>query len=1123
MADESPQKYRKLFGVDVPDDLEPIKIILDNSGENRTTRFDQDDIVDNTLRKLGDHVARITNDANNSPTINPGFNEINLRTSSGNPKPLTDNVDSASTTFTQELEKADQQVVSLFKETSNSKFLEPTEKLKLNLAKGKIDDKNKDTVLELYKDINENLEESNISKIIQERQLQDNRFSQTKEYINKNSSLEEEDSNVGRAHLQDQLGKYVPKKWPNTPNNNEDISFKIKNLKNLGIQVMMESSGEYYVPDDTDDFGKVILSKAATTAPGLARMGLRVRTNRFSAAEIAGQVNPKFKLDTKFPSLKDTSGLSYGSVNNPLVPFNAVSSAHSEAAAVLLAATIGGMLKALALAIDKLGANALTNPVASSLSSLGNLGKKDSIPSKTDREYRKDRLGKYTHSKNPTENEEKNKYSLGGLIVITENDYNDCVRKGFEFFFDAPSGGVVKQIVGAGIGAANAATNGLLGDLGVEAPYDKIADAPGYYSSILRMLIRSATSDILGLIGNVAGLFGNSDKVENVGGPGALDINKSIGLDKDPTNILNSLKSLQESKIVKFMNILAMLGDLTINIKESEESLIDDIIDLNSSRAFENSLSEAEKHFPNPASLVKKNRLSDLVGPYQGNIAWGSNTVRSMYLLPETIQKAEKQLFSKDAFSSKVNTDPNFIKADGTGRIKKELVEQIENELEACYMPFYFHDLRTNEILSFHAFIEDVSDSFDADYNESEGFGRIGKIYTYKNTNRSIQFGFKVVATNQKDFSQMWYKINRLVLMLYPQYSAGRFVKTPDGKFTQPFSQVITNSPMIRLRIGDLLKTNFSDLDLARLFGVGTDKFNLKGENNNEPKPKKETDSLKNITKKQEIEAYISGRNYDQFKSGYRFFVDTTVPEGTKPRHRSIMESKSNKMVRISKIPSARIPVEYVSDDPLTSEHFLVKVVGNNFPSLPKTLTLHKGSREEVGYELEIDSDYYDSTMPNETIEGPTDDTTITKNTQKSRDESEKIKDFFNSENNPIVKSFESTSGQGLAGFIKSISFDWSDARWETNELNYRAPMWCKLSVTFLPIYDINPGLDYTGEPIGMPYNVGSILKLMKRSRNSSKTELKENKYNDSKWQASLAGKKKESIDENDITDFIPG
>jgi len=72
----------------------------------------------------------------------------------------------------------------------------------------------------------------------------------------------------------------------------------------------------------------------------------------------------------------------------------------------------------------------------------------------------------------------------------------------------------------------------------------------------------------------------------------------------------------------------------------------------------------------------------------------------------------------------------------------------------------------------------------------------------------------------------MWYKINKLVTLLYPQWTPGSMVSndrsgTHGGKFYMPFSQVIGASPIVRLRIGDVIKSNYSRFALARTFGIG--------------------------------------------------------------------------------------------------------------------------------------------------------------------------------------------------------------------------------------------------------------------------------------------------------------
>jgi len=81
--------------------------------------------------------------------------------------------------------------------------------------------------------------------------------------------------------------------------------------------------------------------------------------------------------------------------------------------------------------------------------------------------------------------------------------------------------------------------------------------------------------------------------------------------------------------------------------------------------------------------------------------------------------------------------------------------------------------------------------------------------------------------------------------------------------------------------------------------------------------------------------------------------------------------------------------------------------------------------------------------------------------------------------NNAIVKSFESTSGKGIAGFIESLAFDWYDkVTWDTTDIERKAPKMCKVTISFAPVHDIAPGLDSEGYnrapiyPLG-PYRHG--------------------------------------------------
>ena len=46
-------------------------------------------------------------------------------------------------------------------------------------------------------------------------------------------------------------------------------------------------------------------------------------------------------------------------------------------------------------------------------------------------------------------------------------------------------------------------------------------------------------------------------------------------------------------------------------------------------------------------------------------------------------------------------------------------------------------------------------------------------------------------------------------------------------EFIQPFSQVMGATPLIRLRVGDVIKSNYSKFNLARMFGIGDEKTNI--------------------------------------------------------------------------------------------------------------------------------------------------------------------------------------------------------------------------------------------------------------------------------------------------------
>jgi hypothetical protein len=85
---------------------------------------------------------------------------------------------------------------------------------------------------------------------------------------------------------------------------------------------------------------------------------------------------------------------------------------------------------------------------------------------------------------------------------------------------------------------------------------------------------------------------------------------------------------------------------------------------------------------------------------------------------------------------------------------------------------------------------------------------------------------------------------------------------------------------------------------------------------------------------------------------------------------------------------------------------------------------------------------------------------------------------------NPIVRSFETTSGRGLAGFITNLGFEFENSSWGTTknpkegrqvfEQNLRSPKKVKITIGFAPVHDMPLGLDYGGRIFAPTHPVGT-------------------------------------------------
>lgn len=596
--------------------------------------------------------------------------------------------------------------------------------------------------------------------------------------------------------------------------------------------------------------------------------------------------------------------------------------------------------------------------------------------------------------------------SLFGLRETTHS-FGDCVNAGIEAFF------------GGGVGDS----------------FKRILETPGFYAVFCRSIVMSGNT----IVTQVKGVIkGNPVQVAQ--------------------NIIALVDVIKSSKIVSAMNMFAAIGDSALTLKNSEVltagrlSTIDSIDD--------------------STSTGYKSRLKDSL-----RLAWGAGNSPSAFLLPRSLQTS-LSMFShlaktslNPALSGLVKNRIDAQRALGnvnSHALDHEVVRETESVLDAEYMPFYFHDLRTHEIIAFPAFLSSLSDNYSANWETSDAYGRVDPVKTYKSTNRKISLSFYIASTSLEDFDQMWYKINKLVTLVYPQWSEGTLLKNTNANFIQPFSQIQSASPIIRIRLGDLLRTNYSRFSLARLFGIGqktdlalspeiTTDFNnfvIPGMS----VPTLNEEALQNI----EIRArdfydtskpLIKDKIYNAYPGEYSEAEDKGPGGAAAAAASAVGIGSSKPKDRKSIMMLSRVKITKIVDN----ETYNVVFIDEKGKTLFKDKK-YVAQRSQLSVNIS-------------TILGDS------KVVDMSDGDIKALDAFFNPANNSIVKSFESVSGKGLACVIDSIDFSWLDNfTWETQVYGSRAPKTCKVQMSITPIHDIAPGIDSDGFNRAPIYNVGTAV-----------------------------------------------
>ncbi len=611
----------------------------------------------------------------------------------------------------------------------------------------------------------------------------------------------------------------------------------------------------------------------------------------------------------------------------------------------------------------------------------------------------------------------KSLFSLKDIgIVPTERDFVQAVNKGLEVFFDFRGG-----------------------------DFKRIQESPGYYAVFVRTITRSGTQIINEVVDVFKGPF------------------NPLGSAQEFIGLVDVLKS---SKIISFLNVLAQMGERALEREAYGFTF------------FSTRYSQVEHLAGNPATRVMKIHESrnTLRSTY------GTSTSPSLFLFPQRSLLASEMIAGSpggklDRAISGLSGESKSVILENQKRIPIEILQEIEARLDAEYVPFYFHDLRTNEIISFHAFLSNLEDSYNVNYETTEGYGRIDSVETYRSTDRNISISFTIASTSKEDFDTMWWKVNKLTTLVTPQWSKGRqVISTADQKsFVQPFSQVPTASPVIRMRVGDVIRSNYSKFAITRIFGLGNPDTNIVEQTTSNFTPEYVED-VKKIRRRMTTNPADSGDTQDGFRSGETAYLLPKSHGGYLEATLSfsvplvpILDSKERKKLILTSLTKVKI-----ERGPAQDPSMKVTYGANEIVYYIVTVIGPAGDSEEMGGKFIVT---FNDLIPDK-IQiaqaalgklGTLDPGLATDLPDSS---------FFNVDQNAITRAFENVGGKGLAGVIKSLSFTEmvaSNTSWETTEYGSRAPKMLKCTIQFKVIHDIAPGIDDAGFNRAPQYPVGRV------------------------------------------------
>lgn len=797
-------------------------------------------------------------------------------------------------------------------------------------------------------------------------------------------------------------------------------------LAQIGVALSMRASGELNSLDEAYNPSNGA-SAAIAQLPGTAQLGTTLNRTFLNADDVIMKLDYNETIPQE--SLIDPASKSWGTLNNVNDEFTGVSSIGMQflTAALLLSVTVS--MGALSILFSSSGG---------------------------EKPKKKDSKGRYFpgnfYVKYPPDNKKPDTSSIGGMIsAITSGDILTLlgIEKTNNSFQDCLISGLLLNF---GVASYSGVSIPGLSDIAKAA-----SSSPGYYAVMARALNRS----ILKIADTFVGL----------GKAFANILTNPINAVKQ---LLSIFEVLKESKFFRVANTFAKLGDKWLSsLAETIKANI------------------ASIRVDPSISTQRLGELSEYSDSSLGNVrSWAAHRASDFLLFPKSIIRPTTSIYEAFGIPKSLPTARTlknksiYLGGGNENRISTEEREMIEDSLESEYVPFYIHDVRTNEIVSFHAFLASLNDSYSAQYDTVDGIGRVEGAKIYKSTARKLDFSFWIVSTSPEDFDSMWLKINKLTTLVYPQFSKGRTIQDENNKLYAPFSQLVQASPLVRVRIGDLIKSNYSKFNLARLFGYSYEDTQLE----NKRLSKYIDDFAYKIAEKQKKfisdpigkKFYYTGDFIGTF--GLSEFLNDAARFPSRAFAIKIIKKMDNlgsdsyaaEIIESPEDGFNGLTEEQISTQKKYLEQWKLEALGKKGFIRTSQLLITEKDKKEI----------HNQVIAEVGLSPSSEERTATSTSQNYDDIAKSFMSDDPKKGNVVTRSFRSAGGKGIAGFIESLSFEWpTDKQWEIGRgiedpqsaLGRRAPYVCKVSVGFSPIHDITPGLDHIGANRAPIYPVGPL------------------------------------------------